>query len=272
MRATTDHAAVRAMPSLPAILSLCDRVLGEIGRRSHLFAWLRAPGSGAQEWLAVDAYYPCNRLVVVCREERSADDDLYAELVPAHGLRLLRLVPSELGLDDADALADPQAAEEAVRGMIALLELPPGRLARSEREHEAEARDGAIARVAASLAQATTPDVFEPQPNVARTAAAERAARFLAARRSVRQEAPTPRSAPPRRTAATTGPYVGRRPPVARRGPTGARGDRLTTTAGRGRRPSEARPEAAAVGVLVGVVLAVVVSLELYAGGSAGWP
>src|ERR1700686_1345654 len=72
-------AGVPGSPALPAILALCDRVVGEIGRRSHLFSWLRAPGSGPEEWLAVDAYYPGHRLVVVCREDRSASDYLYAE-------------------------------------------------------------------------------------------------------------------------------------------------------------------------------------------------
>ena len=28
-----------------------------------MFAWLRAPGAGAGDWLAVDAYYPRARLV-----------------------------------------------------------------------------------------------------------------------------------------------------------------------------------------------------------------
>jgi hypothetical protein len=45
---------------------MCDRLLDEVGRRRHMFAWLRAPGAGAGEWLAVDAYYPRARLVVMC--------------------------------------------------------------------------------------------------------------------------------------------------------------------------------------------------------------
>src|SRR2546421_11361013 len=98
-------------PSAGAILALCDRLLDEVGRRSHLFSWLRAPGSGPGEWLAVDGYYPRNRLVVVCREDRS-HDGLFAELVPAHGLRLLGLAPSELS-------AEPAEAEAALRRRIA---------------------------------------------------------------------------------------------------------------------------------------------------------
>src|SRR6516165_4891558 len=93
------------------ILSLCDRVIGEPSRRRHLFAWLRAPGGGAQEWLPVDAYYPAHRLVVVWRDRDVRRDTTYSELVPAHGLRLLELTPDELGGDPADA----------VRRMIAAL-------------------------------------------------------------------------------------------------------------------------------------------------------
>jgi hypothetical protein len=81
------------------ILDLCDRVLGEPGRRRHLFAWLRAPGAGAEEWLPVDAYYPRHRLVVVCQEWSSPNDPVYANEIPAHGLRLLELSPSALDGD-----------------------------------------------------------------------------------------------------------------------------------------------------------------------------
>lgn len=81
------------------ILDLCDRVLGELGRRRHLFAWLRAPGAAADDWLPVDAYYPSHRLVVVWREQALATDAVYAKQVPAHGLRLLELTPETLGRD-----------------------------------------------------------------------------------------------------------------------------------------------------------------------------
>src|SRR5512143_201285 len=86
-----------------AILALCDRVVGEAGRRRHLFSWLRSPGSDTGQWLAVDAYYPGNRLVVVCGEHSAEDEDLYAALVPAHGLRLLYADADELGPDPATA-------------------------------------------------------------------------------------------------------------------------------------------------------------------------
>lgn len=87
---------------------MCDHLLGEVGRRHHMFAWLRAPGAGAGEWLAVDAYYPRARLVVMCRSSPGPHDALYRELVPAHGLGLLTLDPPLLGND-----------REAVRATLA---------------------------------------------------------------------------------------------------------------------------------------------------------
>lgn len=85
-----------ATPPIPEILDLTDRILSERGRRSHLFAWLRRPGGGPADWLAVDAYYPGNRLVVVCQDPAGPHRELFAELIPAHGLRLLELNPGEL--------------------------------------------------------------------------------------------------------------------------------------------------------------------------------
>src|SRR5437763_11804545 len=96
---------------VPAILAICDRLVDEIGRRSHLFAWLRPPGPGAEDWLLVDAYYPGNRLVVICREEPTEHDYLYDKLVPEHGLRLLRVSPADLG-------ADRSSVELALRRLI----------------------------------------------------------------------------------------------------------------------------------------------------------
>ncbi len=97
---------------LPAaeILAMCDRVLGEVGRRRHMFAWLRVPGSAAEEWLPVDAYYPRARLVVICHDAPGPHDGLYRELVPAHGLGLLTLNPDILG-DDAAAVEAALAAK-----------------------------------------------------------------------------------------------------------------------------------------------------------------
>ena len=93
----SDRAAL-GLPA-PTILSMCDSLLGEAGRRHHMFTWLRAPGAGAGEWLAVDAYYPRARLVVICRSGPGPHDSLYRELIPAHGLGLLTLDPAALGSD-----------------------------------------------------------------------------------------------------------------------------------------------------------------------------
>ena len=41
----SDRAAL-GLPA-PTILSMCDSLLGEAGRRHHMFTWLRAPGAGA---------------------------------------------------------------------------------------------------------------------------------------------------------------------------------------------------------------------------------
>jgi hypothetical protein len=109
-----------AQLEVSAILDLCDRALGEQGRRRHLFTWLRAPGAGPEEWLPVDAYYPSHRLVVIWREQPSASDAVFAELVPAHGLQLLELSPAVLDSDPASSLgrligdlAPPPAREPA---------------------------------------------------------------------------------------------------------------------------------------------------------------
>src|SRR3984885_9512848 len=95
------------------LLSICDHVVGEVGRRSHMFAWLRVPGSGSgadhRQWLSVDAYYPRARLLVMSRTPPGPHDALYRQLIPAHGLGLLTLDPAELGDDPAEV----QAALEA---------------------------------------------------------------------------------------------------------------------------------------------------------------
>jgi hypothetical protein len=90
----------RGIP-VQTILAMCDRLLGEVGRRRHMFAWLRVPGSASEPWLPVDAYYPRARLVVMCRAPSGPHDPLYRELVPAHGLGLLTLDPNLMGDDEA---------------------------------------------------------------------------------------------------------------------------------------------------------------------------
>lgn len=110
----------RAPSVLPApdILSTCDRLLGEVGRRDHMFAWLRASGSDAREWLAVDAYYPRARLAVMCRPRPWPHEARYRELIPAHGLGLLSLDPTALGSDRA-------AVERALEAKLFDLERAP---------------------------------------------------------------------------------------------------------------------------------------------------
>ena len=97
---------------------MCDRLIGEVGRRDHRFAWLRAPDSSAGEWLAVDAYYPRSRLVVMCRPALGPHEARYREMIPARGLGLLMLDPAALG-------DDPAAAETAVAAKIFDLEHVP---------------------------------------------------------------------------------------------------------------------------------------------------
>jgi hypothetical protein len=130
----------RETGSLPAaaILATCDRLLDEVGRRRHMFAWLRAPGASAGEWLAVDAYYPRARLVVMCGPSRGEHDSFYRELVPAHGLGLLMLDPAVLGGDAA-------AVETAIAAKLFDLEHVPRREAVATRPSpRAEPRDEPI--------------------------------------------------------------------------------------------------------------------------------
>jgi len=113
----TTELASKLEGKVGPVLDLCDRILGELGRRGHMFTWLRAPGADREDWLAVDAYYPANKLVVLWREQPSPDDHLYAELIPNHGLRLLELEPELLGPN----------AELALREMLAALGPSPRR-------------------------------------------------------------------------------------------------------------------------------------------------
>lgn len=90
-------------PAVAEILDLTDRILGEPGRRSHLFTWLRRPEGGPADWLPVDAYYPGKRVVVVCDDTAGPYRDVFAELVPAHGLHLLEVDRQALPADRAEA-------------------------------------------------------------------------------------------------------------------------------------------------------------------------
>jgi len=157
------------------IIGMCDRIVGEPGRRRHLFGWLKAPDAGAEQWLVVDSYYPASRLVVVCRADPPGPDDhLYGELVPQRGLRLLLLTPAELG-------DDRPRAEARLRELIAATGPAPPRI----REAPDGPSESPVARAMASLA---LPPVVAPperrRVSAGQAAAAERGARFVAAHRA----------------------------------------------------------------------------------------
>jgi hypothetical protein len=159
------------------ILGMCDRIVGQPGRRQHLFGWLKAPDAGAQQWLPVDTYYPAGRLVVVCRADPPGPDDhIYGELVPRHGLRHLQLTPAELGTDRS-------RAEARLRELIAATGPAPPRIT------EAPSPDGhtesPVARAMASLALPPAPAPPERRRvSAGQAAAAERGARFVAAHKA----------------------------------------------------------------------------------------
>jgi len=88
-KTSTPEADPQEGSRIGAILDVCDRVIGETGRRAHAFDWLQPSGVGRP--LTVDAYYPGHRLVVLSAEQPEPDYSLSAELVPAHGLRLFRI-------------------------------------------------------------------------------------------------------------------------------------------------------------------------------------
>lgn len=105
------------------VMDLCDEVLEEAGLRRHLFDWLRGDPSptGRTRRLPVDGYWAEARLVVEYRElqhdqpvaffdkphkmtvsgvhrgeQRAIYDKRRDVLIPAHGLRLVVIRPSDL--------------------------------------------------------------------------------------------------------------------------------------------------------------------------------
>jgi hypothetical protein len=224
----------------PQLLALCDQALGEVSRRRHLFGWLRAPGT--DEWLPVDAYYPGNRLVVVCRESSSAGDELIDRRVPEHGLRLLRLAPDEL----TGHLEDVQTAVR--RRLDALGPAPP-----RPRAVPVDPGPGAVARTVAALVQREPPPPPRrplPRPPVTPPReAVTRGAEFVAARRDEIDElahaAAVSRHRQPLRRS--------QRDPIARRtsGPAASRG-------GAPLRATRRHPATAALLIAVLVIVVVV--------------
>jgi hypothetical protein len=234
---------------LPAatLIELCDGLLGEIARRSHCFAWLRTADAGTEEWLAVDAYYPANRLVVVCRAAAGPDDQLFAERVPAHGLRLLTLVPATLG-------ADRTAAQESLRRSLSELQPPPPPMLPDE---------PAVTRALAALAQPPARAVAVlsgrpaqavaalTQPKPARVALGRRAGTGVPAGRS---PAPGRRSVP---RGLSPAPHARRSVPRGRSPGPGAPTDQDAV-------PPARSAWAELPGVLAGVVLAAILCAEIY--------
>jgi hypothetical protein len=257
----------QASLDVPQILDLCDRIVGEIGRRAHMFGWLRA--SDGERWLSVEAYYPSNRLVVVCREHSGPDDDLYSERVPAHGMRLLATSPAELG-------ADRDRAQAVLKQRIADLGPPP----RRPHETPVELTGSVVARAVASLATPAAPrpspvplgaetgtsahDQRQRRVGQTQAEAAKRAARFV----STRPSGPARRA--PR-------PHAPLSPAAVEREAAGARvaSARAAEIVERLLGPKEKRaaairqprsPGRQALGATLGVALVVVLAAEVYLG------
>jgi hypothetical protein len=242
---------------LEAILSLCDRLLKEPGRRRHLFAWLRAPGAGPEEWLAVDAYYPARRVVVVWDPHNRPHGHLYEELVPQHALRLLEIDPDQLGGDLA-------AAKQTLERMIATLApvMPTAIAPQPRRTESAAARSAESAGARSTKTGTARRTLSVPRPRRTMTEA------LAALARAPAQEAASPAPAGPRRQAvARAARHIGgsearilqlpaRRRPLARQvlGPT-VRGPRSAV-------PAEASSPVAMA--TLAVTLMLVLGAEMY--------
>jgi hypothetical protein len=74
------------------LLDRLDARLQEVGRRQHRFAWLTA-SDAAGEWLAVDAYYPSHRLLVLTHPDPAVRLRA-AQLAREHGLAAVVLDPA----------------------------------------------------------------------------------------------------------------------------------------------------------------------------------
>jgi hypothetical protein len=128
---TIDEVASRADSDESYVNDICDGVLGERASRQHRFDWLRGdPGKdGIGRALPVDAFYARHRLVIEYRErqhdeanaffdkpdrltisgvhrgeQRRRYDALRETLIPARGLRLLIVRPTDLEADSRGRL------------------------------------------------------------------------------------------------------------------------------------------------------------------------
>jgi len=222
-----------------AILDLCDRVLGEVGRRRHLFSWLKVPGLPAEAgdpddlagldvsasaragWLSVDAYYPSRRLIVLCRRLSDAEVHACAQLAPEHGLRVLRIEPDSL-------TAGRQRSETALRQALAKLgRSEPASEGRDEvgelpsRPAEPTALERTLSRLSGSWTQAAAakPDAGPSRPSQAE--AAQRAVRHVKAvgtapRAATGPPARSPRPSAPRGSRTRSTPLVAKREAAGR--------------------------------------------------------
>jgi hypothetical protein len=221
--------------SVPAVLAVCDGLLGEVGRRDHRFSWLQAPDAGAERWLPVSAYYPGKRLVVLCDPDSSPHRQLYDELIPAHGLRLLPVTVGELPDDREHA----RALLEVRVAALAPERAPAGEMTASEPVERPRPISVAVSSlVHPSPAREPAPD---PAPST-QAAAVQRAARLLAARRAAAGDTWSAASHVPARSGSRRS-----HPGLASRG-------RSASQAGVLQPPS----------LLLGLVLAGVVCLEMY--------
>jgi hypothetical protein len=123
--------ATRADSDEAYVLGLCDKVLGELGFRQHRFDWLMGdPGKdGRCRKLPVDGYWPGAATVVEYREvqhdrvikhfdkpdvltvsgvhrglQRALYDARRDTLIPAHGLLLVVIRPSDLSSNHSGRL------------------------------------------------------------------------------------------------------------------------------------------------------------------------
>jgi hypothetical protein len=130
------------------VVDLCDEVLGERASRQHRFPWLLGdPGrSGSRVALPVDAFYEAHKLVVEYRErqhdepvahfdkpdrltvsgvhrgeQRRLYDRRREELIPANGLRLVVVRPSDLASTSNGRLRRDRTPDlEKVRQLLAV--------------------------------------------------------------------------------------------------------------------------------------------------------
>ncbi|MEU5095766.1 hypothetical protein [Streptomyces sp. NPDC020996] len=120
------------------VIGLCNRILAETALTQHRFDWLLGdPGAGGRRVrLPVEAYWPGHRLVVEYRElhhdrpvphfdkpdrltvsgvhrgeQRALYDARRETEIPAHGLRLVVVRPSDLDADKRGRLRRDEAAD-----------------------------------------------------------------------------------------------------------------------------------------------------------------